>query len=658
MHYGVDYYPEHEDEQTWGRDAHLIAEAGFTVVRLAEFAWARLEPQIGQFTFGWLDQVITCLANQGLAIVLGTPTAAPPQWLSAAHADILYVDRLGRRAAPQSRRFVCLSSSTFRAASQHIVTAMAEHYRDHRAVIGWQIDNEFGCHETSRCYCPTCHAAFRDWLHEKYSTLGALNAVWGSGFWGQEYHDWSQINLPLPTPTYHNPGHVLDACRFASDLTCEYQQLQLTILREYAPGRIIFHNFMANFDQLDYAALAAPLDLVAWDNYVPDGVRWHDTARYHDMMRGYKHTPFWVVESPPGQVNWTRYNPDLRPGEARLRSLQAIAHGADGIFYFHWRAFRGGGEQYHSAILPHDGIPGRQYREAAQLGTELARLKPLLEGTTVASRVAIVHDMASYWALQHQPQSAPLGDPQCYVKPWYDALCQRNVAVEFCQPTDDLSSYDLVIAPSLHVLRPEAATNLRDYVERGGILVLGPRTGFKEPGNRVVDQPLPGLLAELAGVRVAEWAALPPGETRTINRPDAQHTYDISLWREVLELRGAEAIAHYTGGYDDGAVAIARNRSGSGSTVYVGVLGDDLIDALVATLLHETGITGALATPPGVEACVREGSHGRFLLLLNHTPDEHVIDLPQPVLDVLHETSLHESIRIAPLDTRVLKLSR
>lgn len=657
MHYGVDYYPEHEREPSWKDDARLMVEAGFTVVRLAEFAWARLEPQPGQFAFGWLDRAIDCLAEQGLQIVLGTPTAAPPHWLAATYPEILFVAPNGQRVAPQSRRFVCLNSAPFRAASERIVTAMAQRYGQHVAVIGWQIDNEFGCHETTRCQCETCQAAFRHWLCDRYSTLDALNTAWGSVFWGQEYSDWEHIQLPALTPTYHNPGHLLDAYRFASDATCDYQQLQLSILHDYAPNRVVFHNLMANFDQLDYAALAQPLDLVAWDNYVPDGVQWHDTARYHDMMRGYKHQPFWVVESPPGQVNWTSYNPDLRPGEARLRSFQTIAHGADGVFYFHWRAFRAGAEQYHAAILPHDGIPGRAYREAAQLGAELAQLRPLLGETIVQPRVAIVADMASYWALQLQPHTTELVDPQHYVRPWYDALCRRNVAVEFCQPTDDLAAYRLVIAPSLHVVSAPAAAHLRRYVEQGGTLVLGPRTGFKEPSNRVVDQPLPGLLMELAGIRVAEWAALPPGDMRSVSGAAAllDQRYAVHLWRELLELHQAEAVAWYSGGSEDGAVAISRNRYGAGTTLYVGLLGDELIDALTAALLDEHGISGALATPPGVEACVREGPSGRYLLLLNHTAVEQQIDLAQPYHDILHKTLVDGTLHIAPLDVCVLQ---
>ncbi len=656
MHYGVDYYPEHEVEARWAIDARLMAEAGFTVVRLAEFAWARLEPQAGVFTFEWLDRVIRVLEAHGLQVVLGTPTAAPPQWLAAAHPEILYVDIQGQRAAPQSRRFVCLNSLVFRDASTRIVTAMAERYGEHPAVIAWQIDNEFGCHGTTRCYCPTCQSAFRVWLQQRYKTLDTLNTAWGTVFWSQEYSDWEQISLPAPTPSYHNPGHLLDAYRFASDSVCDYQNIQLSILRAHSPRRPIFHNLMANFDELDYGALTASLDLVAWDCYAPDGVQWDDTARYHDLMRGFKHLPFWVVESPPGQVNWTRFNPDLRPGEARLRTLQAVAHGADAVFYFHWRAFRGGGEQYHSAILPQDGIPGRAYHEATALGDEFMRLRPLLEGTQVQAEVAIIHDMPSYWALQYQPQSELLASPEEYVRPWYQELRRRNVAVEFCQATDDLDRYRLVIAPALHVLTPTAANNLQRFVERGGALILGPRTGFKEAGNKVTELPLPGLLGELAGVRVAEWAALLPGERRYVRgEADLHGRYEVSLWRELLELRTAQPLACYEGGTDDGAVAIATHQFGLGETWYVGALGAEFIKAVVAARLASLRIEGVVETPKGVEACERIGVGRRVLFLLNHTDVEQLVQIPQDYTRSADNQATHNAARLAPFDVQVFE---
>ncbi|HUS17603.1 MAG TPA: beta-galactosidase, partial [Chloroflexia bacterium] len=90
--FGVDYYPEHWPEERWPIDAALMAEAGFNITRLAEFAWARMEPAEGQFDFAWLDRAIRTLADHGIRIILGTPTASPPPWLMAPEPDLFRVD--------------------------------------------------------------------------------------------------------------------------------------------------------------------------------------------------------------------------------------------------------------------------------------------------------------------------------------------------------------------------------------------------------------------------------------------------------------------------------------------------------------------------------------------------------------------------------------
>jgi beta-galactosidase len=259
--------------------------------------------------------------------------------------------------------------------------------------------------------------------------------------------------------------------------------------------------------------------------------------------------------------------------------------------------------------------------------------------------------------LQHQPHNAALADPRRYVRPWYNALRRRNVAVEFCQPDEDLSGYRLVIAPALHVVTQAVADNLRRYVENGGLLIIGPRSGFKEPSNRITDLPLPGLLGDLAGVRVAEWAALPPGQSRTLCGSDGVLNgtrASVELWREPLELRGATSAAWYLGGAEDGQVAAARHRLGTGEVYYIGAISDILSDMLIDAVLRQRGIDSAAATPEGVEACVREGPAGRLLMLLNHTDCEQLVSLDGRWSDPDGGAPLDE-VRIAPLDVRVLR---
>ena len=365
---GVDYYPEHWPEAGWANDARLMREAGLNVVRIAEFAWTRMEPQEGHFEFDWLDRAVQTLADAGLQVILGTPTCTPPAWLVRKYPDILQQDAVGHLRQFGSRRHYCANSPIYREKTETIVRRMAERYAAHRGVTGWQIDNEFGLHDTARCYCPRCKAAFRRWLQTRYGSIEALNEAWGAVFWSQEYSDWSEIEPPMLTVTEPNASQVLDYYRFSSDSWVDYEKFQMDLLRKYSPGKPITHNFMGNFSELDYHDLAQPVDWVSWDSYPagydekmddrgyePDEPRPaslafdagdpYITGWCHDIMRGLKQSPFWVIEQQCGNVNWADYNTAVRANTVRLWTWHALASGADGVVYFNFRACRFAQEQ-------------------------------------------------------------------------------------------------------------------------------------------------------------------------------------------------------------------------------------------------------------------------------------------------------------------------
>ena len=157
---GVCYYPEHWPRERWAIDAAMMREAGIAHVRIGEFAWSRLEPQPGRYSLDWLQEAIDTLHAQGLAIVLGTPTATPPRWLVDAMPDMLAVDVDGQRRRFGSRRHYCFSHLPYRAECARIVTALAQRFGGHPGVAAWQTDNEYGCHDTVESYSPAALAGF------------------------------------------------------------------------------------------------------------------------------------------------------------------------------------------------------------------------------------------------------------------------------------------------------------------------------------------------------------------------------------------------------------------------------------------------------------------------------------------------------------------
>ncbi|MFA6242025.1 MAG: beta-galactosidase, partial [Candidatus Hydrogenedentales bacterium] len=278
-----------------------MADAGITLVRLAEFSWSRMEPAEGQFEFGFIDTVLRLMEKAGIACVLGTPTAAPPAWLHAKYADIYPADKRGYRLGFGTRLQRCLNNPDMRRHARQVIDAMASHFGNDDAVIGWQTDNEFSA---NLCYCPVCHAAFHQWLQRKYATLDALNASWGTVFWSHEYSDWSQIPLPWEAKCgdVHNPSLQLDFRRFQSDATVSFQQEQIDLLRAKSPGRFITHNLMGPHGSMDYYELARQLDFITWDNYpsTPWFVNENGADLAADVMRGIKQSNPWVMEQQNG----------------------------------------------------------------------------------------------------------------------------------------------------------------------------------------------------------------------------------------------------------------------------------------------------------------------------------------------------------------------
>jgi beta-galactosidase GanA len=222
---GVCYYPEHWPRNVWEQDASDMVALGIKYVRIGEFMWSTIQPAPpppppASAVYDWsvLDDAIEVLGRHGLKVVLGTPTACPPKWLIDAHPDVLPYDAQETPRKFGSRRHYSFSSPTFREHTAAVCGAMAQRYGEHPAVVGWQLDNEYGCHDTVRTYDPGAQRAFREWLAARYGgSIAALNTAWGSKFWSSEYRSFEEVDLPCGTVTEASPSHRLDFFRFSSD---------------------------------------------------------------------------------------------------------------------------------------------------------------------------------------------------------------------------------------------------------------------------------------------------------------------------------------------------------------------------------------------------------------------------------------------------------
>lgn len=521
MRLGCCYYPEHWPEDWWADDAARMADLGFSRVRIGEFAWSRIEPAPGHYDWGWLDRAIATLHAAGLGIILGTPTATPPKWLVDAMPDMLAIDADGRPRRFGSRRHYCFSHAGYRAECARIVAALADRYGNHPAVVAWQIDNEYGCHDTTISYSDAAAAGFRRWLAARYGTVAALNTAWGNVFWSMEYRAFAEIDPPHLTVTQANPAHRIDWRRFASDEVVSFNRVQADIVRAASPGRDIAHNFMGFFTQFDHHAVARDLDVATWDSYPigflesfwftrADKLRFarqgHPdiAAFHHDLYRGAGRGRWWVMEQQPGPVNWAAHNPAPLPGMVRLWTLEAAAHGAGLLSYFRWRQAPFGQEAHHAGLLRPDRADDVGAQEARAAARDLAVIGAVEPSP---APVALVFSYEASWWFEEAPQ----GRDCRYIElafEWYSALRKLGLNIDIVPPDAALDGYAMVVVPSLPMLDDAFADRLAAL---GVPVILGPRTGSRTRDGQIPPSLPPGPVQRHLPVKITRVESLRDG---------------------------------------------------------------------------------------------------------------------------------------------------
>ena len=587
MRLGVCYYPEHWPEPLWAEDARRMVEAGLSRVRIGEFAWSRIEPEPGRFDWEWLDRAIDVLHAAGLGVILGTPTATPPKWLLDSLPDMVAIDAEGRPRGFGSRRHYCFSHPQFRSEAVRITRALATRYGGHPAVVAWQTDNEYGCHDTVLSYSEAARGAFRHWLATRYGTIAALNAAWGNVFWSMEYRSFAEVELPNLTVTEANPAHWLAFRRFSSDQVVSFNRAQVDVLREHSPGRDVVHNFMGFFTEFDHHDVGADLDVAGWDSYplgFLDSFRFSAAdklayarqghpdiaAFHHDLYRGCAPGGRWsVLEQQPGPVNWARYNPAPLPGMVRLWTLEAMAHGAELVSYFRWRQYPRAQEQLHAGLLRPDSVAAPGLAEAAQAAQDIAALGPA--GIPPRS-VALVFAYDAEWVTGIQPQGAGLSALWAAFD-CYSALRRLGLDVDIVPPHAPLDGYALCVIPCLPIVPDALVGSLERF---SGQVVIGPRSGSRDADFAIPDALPPGPLQRVFPAKVARVESLRPGLRH------AGDSWAVEHWLEHLDTAAeAELVAA------DGTVAGWRHERVRYLATWPGA---ELTDAVMARAARDAGL--------------------------------------------------------------------
>ncbi|MET9580037.1 beta-galactosidase [Streptomyces massasporeus] len=663
IRYGGDHNPEQWPREVWDEDHRLFTRAGIDTLTVGVFTWSVTQPAADTYDFTVLDRILDRAAAEGRRVCLATGTAALPPWLATGHPEVNRTDFEGRRHGYGRRHNFCPSSPAYREHATALASRLVERYAGHPALLAWHVNNEYG----GACYCDLCAEAFRQWLRHRHGTLEALNDAWWTTFWSHRYTDWDQIEAPNAlTEHWRGPDHTafqgitLDYLRFTTDALLGCFLAEKGSIRAHDPDTPVTTNFMGLYRPLDYHRWAPHLDFASWDNYPPLDAPPTRPALAHDLMRGLKDgAPFWLMEQTPSTTACRDVNPLRRPGELRIATFQAIAHGADAVLYFQMRASRGACEKYHGAVIGHAGRDDtRVFREVAELGRELEILGDRTLGARTPARTALLFDWDSWWALEISDGPSRLIKYPDVVHAYYRAAREAGADVDVVPQTADLTPYDVVLAPALHMVKGDLATRLEAVAARGGTVLATFLSGRVDEHDRAFLTDVPGPLAPLMGVRVDEWDARPP----EFAQPVPELGTEARLVFEIVLPRGAEPVATYGTDFYAGTPAVTRNRYGDGEGWYVATALDQPgVDEVVRRILTRHDLLGPYADHPAVETATRVAPDGtRLLFLLNHSPEPARLTARTTATDLLtgKRVDQGETLVLDPFGVAILQWMR
>lgn len=665
---GVCYYPEHWPDEMIQEDMTGMKASGIQYIRIAEFAWSFFEAEEGVFTFDYFDNVLEKALEHGLKVIFCTPTATPPAWLTHKYPEVLNAKLDGTTFQHGHRRHYNYNSKVYRKLSQLIVTKLAQRYGTHEAIVGWQIDNEFNC-EISDYYSEADRNSFREFVKNKYKTLEALNDVWGNKFWNQTYSDWDQVSLSKTTiQGFSNPHLMLEEKRFFSHSTIEYCALQSDIIRKYSPDKFVTTNSV--FDHLDKHAMTEQcLDFMSFDTYpnfafemsrLPEKSdvlfkdRW--SSLHLSKVRSIS-SVFGVMEQQSGACGWIKgiKSPAPKPGQLRLWSFQSIAHGADLVSYFRWRTCTYGTEIYWHGINDYHNQPNRRLEEVVKVSSDIKKIADVT-GKEFVAKVGLLQDYDNEWDGELDEWYGPLARHSQDV--WFKALQMKHIPVNIIQIeyTDEasLNQYDALIYPHPAILTKERALLLESYVQAGGQIIFGCRTGYKDKFGRCLMKKLPGYAAEMCGINVEDFTLVRNDEPQPTIHYDKKVVKAL-MFNDILATEGAEVLATYDGSYYKGKAAVTKHSFGKGYAFYHGAAFNiESTNVLIDELNLESPVVDLMELSPNIELAIR----GEFVFLLNYTDSPQKISIKKELTDLLDEQTYIGECNLSPYDVVVFATGR
>ena len=652
--YGASYYAEYMPYDRLDKDVELMKKAGINMVRVGESTWGVMEPRDGYFEFDWLQRVLDKMNEAGIKVILGTPTYSIPAWLFRKFPEIQVKQINADRYTYGLRQMTDLTNPIYQRYAERIIRKLVTRFKDHPAVIGYQLDNE--THPSGTADKPV-QKAFVEYLKGLFKTPQDMTQAWGLNYWGQNISDWRDVP---PRDGIVNPGYKLEWERFQRRIAGDFLAWQAGIVRELKrPDQFISHDFAGLPFDVDAYDISVRLDVPSVNIYMglQDEMDGRFIAMMGDFARSLKGGNYLVTETTAQTTGWdSRSQFPPYPGQLRLAVYFNIAGGANLIGYWHWHSLHYGQETYWKGVLSHDLEPGRVYGEVTQIAQELKKTGPQLVNFRKKNKVAILLSLDSLHALNFMPFDGQV-NYQTIAEQYYSTLYKLNVEADIIFPQKgNFGDYSLLIVPPLYIASDALLAQINDYIRGGGHVLMSFKSGFCNKYSTVRWQMAPGPLREAAGFSYQEFSNL-RAPLKLKNDPfRAGADNAVSVWAEYLIPEKAKPLAYYDHPIFGKYPAITRNIFGKGTLTYEGTyLSDGLQEKVVLDTLKTAGIAFTdAALPAKVRAkhgTLNDGRPAHAYFNFSSVPQEFTYDRGAGAEIISSKAVVKgQRIRLAPWD--------
>lgn len=646
---GANYYPEDWDESLLDFDIEKMKECGFNVVRIAEFSWKKMEPEEGVYSFEWLHKVVDRMRAAGIGVIMGTPTATPPRWLTKKHPEMLMLLPDGIRRSHGGRRHCCSNNPEYVKYSNIIVEKLAREFGADEGVIGWQIDNEI-YHSMPGCCCEHCMAAFRSHLAKKYGDVEGVNKAWNLNLFSQAYD--SLEDIPAPFNAWHNPHIKLEWNLSHRDSHKKFVHTQAGIIRKYSKAPIGTDTMP--FNGFDYRELNEPLDVAQFNHYSTD---LFSVTMWMDYMRNFSKLPFWNTET---QACWNGSTVPAHPlqneGFIYMNTWLPIMLGGEANLYWLWRTHWAGHELMHGAVLDTSGRYTYANGEIRKAASEFERVRDFLSDYKVKSDTALLFTSLNWNIKLTQEINKELKGEVGLVESFYKLLIASGIHPDVIDCKENLEKYRLIFTPSAYTLEEhDFGKRIERWVKAGGVWVTGPLTDIRTSiGTKYKTSPY-GFLEDITGTRLSY--ILPDDNGTLLLQNEEGEIVQGSGIYELFDVESLEPLLVVKNGHSAllGKCASFVKKIGKGYVVMLGTLPEE--KELLRIVKKATKMADVCAddVDDGLMITKRYSENDDLCIVASVGGKEGEFRFDGEYTDIISGNIYKNSMKLMPYELRILK---